>query len=161
MLAGGDKIMKKSKKLMSFILSMVLVVAMALCTTGCGDSKEQNQSNQTSGVQETQEQGTSKTVLGKGSTKFDFNVVDTEGRETAFEIHTDKDNVGAALVELNLIAGDDSAYGLYVKTVNGTTLDFDKDKMYWAFYVNGEYATTGVDTTPVKSGDVYSFKASK
>ena len=50
---------------------------------------------------------------------------------------------------------------LYVKTVNGITLDYDKDKMYWAFYINGEYAMTGVDSTPIEEGAVYAFKPEK
>lgn len=48
--------------------------------------------------------------------------------------------VGKALLDQGVIAGEDSSYGLYVKTVNGTTLDYDTDGMYWAFYINGEYA---------------------
>ncbi|MBQ2923597.1 MAG: DUF4430 domain-containing protein, partial [Tyzzerella sp.] len=52
-------------------------------------------------------------------------------------------------------------YGLYVKTVNGTTLDYDKDGMYWSFYINGDYAMTGVDVTEIKAGEKYSFKAEK
>ena len=84
--------------------------------------------------------------------------MDQEGNETAFEIHTDKETVGEALLELGLIAGDESEYGLYVKTVNGITADYDKDGVYWAFYVNGEYAQTGVDSTSITEGDSYSFK---
>ena len=57
-----------------------------------------------------------------------------------------------------MIAGDESEYGLYVKTVNGITADYDKDGVYWAFYVNGEYAQTGVDSTSITEGDSYSFK---
>ena len=60
-----------------------------------------------------------------------------------------------------LIAGEDGAYGLYVKTVNGVTLDYDADGMYWAFYVNGEYASSGVDATEAVSGAEYMFKAEK
>lgn len=50
---------------------------------------------------------------------------------------------------------------LYVKTVNGITADYDTDQTYWAFYVNGEYASTGVDSTPVNEGDTYEFKVEK
>ena len=78
--------------------------------------------------------------------------------EETFEVHTDKATVGEALLELNFIAGDDSEYGLYVKTVNGITADYDKDGVYWAFYINGEYAQTGVDSTNIAEGDSYSFK---
>lgn len=78
-----------------------------------------------------------------------------------YKIHTDRKKVGEALSELGLIAGEDSEYGLYVKTVNGVTADYDTDKTYWAFYVNGEYAQSGVDTTDIVDGDTYSFKIEK
>ena len=99
--------------------------------------------------------------LGEGQTEFTFVVTDQDGNETQFLIHTDKETVGEALLELGLIAGDESEYGLYVKTVNGITADYDVDQTYWAFYVNGEYAEKGVDSTPVTAGDSYSFKVEK
>ena len=42
-----------------------------------------------------------------------------------------------------------------VKTVNGITADYNVDRSYWAFYINGEYAMTGVDGTEIKAGDAY------
>ena len=48
-----------------------------------------------------------------------------------------------------------------VKTVNGQTLDYDKDGAYWALYVGDQYATTGVDSTELEPGETYSFKAEK
>ena len=57
------------------------------------------------------------------------------------------------------VAGDDTEYGLYVKTVNGVTVDYDTDGKYWAFYVDGEYAATGVDSTDITAGATYTFKA--
>ena len=65
-------------------------------------------------------------------------VVDADGNETNFVVSTDKETVGDALLELNLIEGEEGDYGLYVKTVNGITADYDTDGTYWAFYVNGE-----------------------
>ena len=97
--------------------------------------------------------------MGEGETSFLFNVVDPEGKESHFEIHTDEKTVGAALLSLGLIAGEDSEYGLYVKTVNGVTVDYDQDGKYWAFYVDGEYAATGVDSTDITAGATYTFKA--
>lgn len=97
-------------------------------------------------------------VLGEGETRFDFTVVDQEGQETLFEIHTDKETVGEALQDVGLIEGEEGDYGLYVKTVNGITADYDKDGVYWAFYVNGEYAAEGVDSTKITEGDTYAFK---
>ena len=155
-----------SRKLSSFILCMVLIVAMALSATGCNGSTETKESNvqaenageSENGVPEESGAGAAGNVLGEGSTQFTFTVVDREGTETQFEIHTDKETVGEALLELGLIAGDEGEYGLYVKTVNGITVDYDTDGVYWAFYVNGEYASTGVDSTTITEGDSYSFK---
>ncbi|MGN0340072.1 MAG: DUF4430 domain-containing protein [Lachnospira sp.] len=148
---------KRNTKSLSLFLCMLLTVAMALSAIGCNSSSNSGTvtSNETTAV------SSGSNVLGEGKTKFTFTVVDKDGNETEFEIHTDKETVGQALQELNLIAGENSEYGLYVKTVNGITADYDTDKVYWAFYVNGTYATSGVDTTPVKEGDTYSFKVEK
>ena len=105
--------------------------------------------------------GAEATVLGEGEKQFSFNVVDADGNETAFVINTDAKTVGEALVALNLVEGEESTYGLYVKTVNGITADYDTDGTYWAFYINGEYAMTGVDSTDVTSGFAYTFKVEK
>lgn len=148
---------KRNTKSLSLLLCMLLTVAMALSAIGCNSSS--NSGTATSNEITVVSSGSN--VLGEGKTKFTFMVVDKGGNETQFEIHTDKGTVGEALQELNLIAGENSEYGLYVKTVNGITADYDTDKVYWAFYVNGAYATSGVDTTLVKEGDTYSFKVEK
>lgn len=141
------------KKTTSLILCTVLTVAMALSATGCNGSRN----NDTPSV--STDAAADAKVLGEGSASFDFTVTDPDGSTSAFEIHTDKTTVGEALLELELIAGDDSEYGLFVKTVNGITLDYDKDGKYWAFYVDGEYAVSGVDSTPVTADGSYAFKA--
>ena len=69
--------------------------------------------------------------------------------------------VGEALMAEGLIAGEDGPYGLYVKTVDGLTLDYDKDGMYWAFYINGEYGMSGCELTNIEDGASYAFKAEK
>ncbi len=97
--------------------------------------------------------------LGEGDKLFYFNVTFSNGETASYAIHTDEETVGKALLDLNLIAGDDSQYGLYVKTVGDETLDYDADHMYWAFYENGEYAVTGVDATAVADGATYAFVA--
>lgn len=149
----------RNKKFFSLLLCMMLTVAMAFSTTGC--SRNNKESDVQTETQVEADAQTDATVLGEGQTVFTFNVTDADGNETNFEIHTDKETVGDALLELDLIAGEDSEYGLYVKTVNDITADYDKDQTYWAFYVNGEYAQTGVDSTNVTAGDTYSFKVEK
>ena len=154
--------MKRSSKLTSFILCMVLIVAMALSTTGCnGSTGKDTTSGAGTEVNSQTDNNVSEAevgVLGTGSTEFSLTVTDQEGSETQFEIHTDKETVGEALLELGLIGGEESEYGLYVKTVNGITVDYDKDGVYWAFYINDEYASSGVDSTKITEGESYSFK---
>ena len=169
-------------KFNSMLLCMMLIVAMAFTTVGCAgketkkndvakenvQSTESNSSTEQEDAQDTENVGDTEsmadadgTVLGEGNTKFTFEVVDGEGNQTNFVINTDKETVGEALLEQELIAGEDSDYGLYVKTVNDITADHDTDDTYWAFYVNGEYASSGVDSTPVTDGETYSFKVEK
>jgi len=162
---------KSNKRFLSHILSTMLIVAMAFSMTACGgntespagDAQVETQNDVDNAQGELTEQDDSNvqmdvTVVGEGATVFPFVVVDADGNEKQFEVHTEKTMVGDALLELGLIAGDTAEYGLYVKTVNDITVDYDADGKYWAFYINGEYAMTGVDTTPITEGEEYSFK---
>lgn len=146
--------MNSIKKMLCLIGCVVLVAALALNISGCGSKTDKK-----TVPAQTEAVSASGNVLGEGATVFSVVVTDTEGKETSFEIHTDKETVGEALLNVGLIAGEDSEFGLYVTTVNGTTLDWDKDQKYWAFYIDGEYAQTGVDSTTVDPGTEYSFKA--
>ena len=100
------------------------------------------------------------TEFGEGA-KTTVVEVKVNNQVVKFTIHTDKDTVGAALLEHDLIAGEDGAYGLYIKVVNGITADYDIDQSYWSFYVNGDYAMTGVDSTTIEEGSVYSLVYTK
>ena len=48
-----------------------------------------------------------------------------------------------------------------VRKVNGIVADYDVDKTYWSFFINGEMAMTGVDGTEIEDGAIYSFKVVK
>lgn len=152
--------MKKTqlKKLLSLSLCIVLIAAMALFASGCTDNQTTSDPL-SSGVTETPKVEVTK--IGEGDTKFQLTVTHKDGKEKAFLVSTNETTVGAALLELELISGEDGDYGLYIKTVDGETLDFDTDAMYWAFYINGEYAMTGVDSTDITEGDTYALKAEK
>ena len=97
--------------------------------------------------------------VGKGETSFAFSVIDADGKETKLLVRTDKKTVGEALLDAGLISGEDGPYGMYVKSVNGTTLDYDTHGKYWAFYIDEVYSTTGVDKTKIEKDKVYTFKA--
>ena len=57
-----------------------------------------------------------------------------------------------AVEQQKLVEGEESQYGLYVKTVNGVTADEAKEE-WWCFTKDGEDVMTGVDSTPVADGD--------
>ena len=78
-----------------------------------------------------------------------------------FTIHTDKDTLGDALLEHGLVDGEEGAFGLYVKFVNGIEADFDKDGSYWGFYKNGEMMLVGVDGVVIADGEHYELVREK
>ena len=155
--------MRNFTKIFALILCIVLIAATALFATGCkkteGEAPETTDSVTTAA--DTTEKAKDENVLGEGETQFTFKVVDKDGNETVFTINTDKTTVGDALLELELIEGEVGDYGLYVKKVNGIVADYDVDQTYCAFYVNGEYAMSGVDTTDIENGAEYSLKVEK
>lgn len=74
--------------------------------------------------------------------------------DTTVTIHTDAEYLRGALEEKNLVAGDESEYGLFVKTVNGRTAD-DAKQEWWCFTKGGETLMTGLDTTPIADGEAF------
>ncbi len=92
--------------------------------------------------------------FGSGSKTISVEVAAGE-KSVVFTIKTDKNTVGEALIEHNLIAGEDGAYGLYIKTVNGILADYNIDQSYWAFYIDDDYASAGVDSTDIADGTTY------
>ena len=136
--------MKNAKRNHSRFVSLILIVliaAMVLSFAACG-SKDEGDAN-------------------VESKTFSFQVVYPDGSTKDFTVNAQTKTVGEALMAEGLIAGEDGPYGLYVKTVDGLTLDYDKDGMYWAFYVNGEYGMTGCELTDIEDGAVYAFRAEK
>ena len=137
------------KRLLSLLLVFVLIAAAAL--TGCSGAPTET-------TAPTAPDG-AVTELGEGSKTFELTVEDKEGVIHSYRIHTDEEMVGFALIEHELIEGEEGPYGMYIKSVLGQTLDYETDGMYWAFYVNGEYALTGVDQTPIQADTAYLLKA--
>lgn len=95
-----------------------------------------------------------------GAKSITLTVVDDQGKETPYEIHTDKEYLGEVFNEVDglTVKGTEGAYGLYIETVNGLTADYDTDQAYWSLYVNGEYGTNSADSQPIADGDAYMIK---
>ena len=142
------------KKVMSWISVAVLLLSCLLCLSACG--KEENAEFDLW----KNAKYVSDTELGEGATKLTMQVK-AEGHQVTFTIHTDKTTVGDAMMEHGLLEGEQQTAGMYLKKVNGISADWDADQTYWAFYIDNEYAMTGVDHTDIQEGVTYRLERSK
>lgn len=137
------------KKLLALVLAFVLTAVAAL--SGCSTTPAET----TAPPAETQPV----TEVGEGAANFELTIVDKDGVTHLYRVHTNVGMMGEALTEVGLIDGEQGPYGMYIKSVLGQVLDYETDGMYWSFYVNGEYAQTGVDQIPVEHDGKYMLKA--
>lgn len=150
--------------LLCLLLCALLTAASALCLVSCTDTPtETPQSPEGGSPAETPQSGEQSTSaetreVGEGARHFTLSVFDDTGAERRFLVHTDRETVGEALLEVGLISGEDGPYGLYIKTVDGITADYDKNGRYWSFYVDGAYAMQSADATPITDGALYALR---
>lgn len=130
--------MKRNSKILSFIICVMLITAIALSMVSCSEKP-----------------------VNTGEKTFTLIVEELDGKQQSFTVTSSKQTVGQALIDEKLIEGEDGQYGLYIKKVCGIEADYDKDQTYWAFYINGEYAMTGVDKTDIIDGTEYKLKIEK
>jgi hypothetical protein len=134
-----------SKKNLTFIFSLLLFVLIAVGTTGCNENTPPDAS------------GIEAQSIGQGETVFRLEVTDNEEKTTVWDVRTNEATVGAALLEAGLIEGTVGEWGLMVSHVNGLRADFTEDGYWWAFYIDGEMAMAGVDSTDIEEGVIYAF----
>ena len=126
----------KNKKLLS-IVAVVLFVALVACLATLANAN--------------------KPKTAEGSKNITVEVVHKDGSEKVYTYSTDEEYLGKLLLDDGLITGSDSAYGLYVESVDGETADFSVDGSWWALYINGDFAQTGADSTPIYDGETYTW----
>lgn len=127
--------MKKSKAL----LAVVIVLAVAIIAAGIYFIARP------------------KTDAASGAKSITVDVVHADGTSKTFTYQTDAEFLGEVLQSEGLVQGTESDYGLYITTVDGEEAVYENDGAYWAFYVGEDYASQGVDTTPVEDGATYSL----
>lgn len=92
-----------------------------------------------------------------GAKHITVTVVHKDGTEKEFTYDTDEEYLGTVLQADGLIEGEEGPYGLMISAVDGETADWNVDQGYWALYIGEEYATTGIDLTPIHDGDLFSL----
>ncbi|MGN0453452.1 MAG: DUF4430 domain-containing protein [Ruminococcus sp.] len=168
--------MTNKKSLVSVSLAVLMCLAAVFALWGCTSQTEPADSSEapTAVVTETTAEATESaenamwadaqytedTTVGEGSTKFYFEVVAGDNSVT-FTVNTDEEILGDALLKNELVAGDESQYGLYVKTVNGILADYDLNGYYWSFTKNGEMMMTGVDGETIEADAHYEMTLAK
>lgn len=83
-----------------------------------------------------------------------FEVAHLDGTNSSFTLLSSCETLGELLEANDLIAGEDGPYGLYVKTVDGETVD-ESLNQWWCFSRDGEMLVTGVDDTVIADGEHY------
>ncbi|HHX54749.1 MAG TPA: DUF4430 domain-containing protein [Clostridiales bacterium] len=90
----------------------------------------------------------------EGSKTINVEIVMSDEKTTSYEIKTDEEFLRGALEEKDLISGEETDMGLFVKTVDGYTVD-DSKQEWWLIFKNDESLMTGTDETVVYDGDSF------
>ena len=139
------------KKTLALLLALVLAQSLCACGAPAADGA----------VDEGTPVVTDGATLGEGATTFALVIKQLDGSSISATINTDAETVGEALEALGILKGEEGPYGIYIKEVNGVSAIYEEDGTYWGFYIDGEYAMTGADATPVTAGAEYTFAVEK
>lgn len=155
-------------RILSVLLALLMCVALICPLCACGEAENEEPTTVVATVDQTEAvdplwesaEYLEDVTLGEGEKAIDVKVEAGEKAITV-TINTDAENLEDALLGVNLVEGEESTYGLYIKTVNGILADYDVDGSYWAMYKDGEYLTTGANETVIASGDKYELVYTK
>lgn len=134
------------KKVMSLILALVLIFALAAC--GKAETAETPKTEAAGASQEDTQ----------ALKKITVTVIHKDGTTKEFTYETAEEFLGPVLQKDGLIEGNEGPYGLEITKVDGEQAIYNEDKAYWALYEGEEYALQGIDTTPVTDGGVYKLE---
>lgn len=90
----------------------------------------------------------------KGDKDITVTVVYEDKTEKEFEISTDSENLGDALLEEGLVTEEEHATGFY-NTVDGVRADYTLDGAWWCITKDGEMTTVGANELPIADGESF------
>lgn len=129
------------------ILAFLLVIGMIFSLSSCVVVKESEDVWSSAKF-------TADSTVGNGSKTITV-LVKAEEKSVTFTLHTDKENLADALLEHDLIQGEQGPYGLYVKSVNGMVADYAINQSFWSLSQNGETMQTGISGVQIADGEQY------
>ena len=89
-----------------------------------------------------------------GDKTITVTVIHKDESEKVFELSTDQEYLGPALVDGGVVEDNQSDYGLYILTADGETVD-EAAQEWWCITQNGESLTVGADDQPILDGECY------
>ncbi len=140
--------MKTARRITLLLLALLMIASLIAC----------NRAEKT-GVWEDATYRHDKT-FGKGEKVIEVEVK-AEDQSITFTVKTDKETLADALLEHELVEGEDGAFGLYIKKVNGIEADFDKDGYYWSLSKDNVPSLVGASGTAIADGEHYEFTRTK
>lgn len=139
------KVKRTSKKsgITKAVLVAVVLVLVAMMF-GCGNQVAVGENTPTENA----------TAVKKNIT---IEVVDSSKKSTVYDVSTEAEFLRGAMDDAEGLeySGEEGAYGIMVKTINGELADYNTNGAYWSFNVNGEYCNHGIDTQPINDGDEF------
>ena len=121
----------------NWIVMLALVLIVAMLTTGCSLFKPK----------------------GNNEIKnFTVTITHKDGTQKVLNCTSDAQMVGDYLLSEGIVKGENGQYGLYIHEADGEQAIAEEDGAYWAFYIDGEYALTGIDQTVLEDGKHYELR---
>ena len=120
------------KKLLAILLTLTILLSFAACRKGADEEKP----------------------TGEEKLSFTVIVVHKDKTEKIFTYEATGGKLGDVLEAADLIASEGADEGMF-HTVDGEKADWNTDQSYWAFYVENEYAMTGIYDTDIENGATY------
>ena len=152
------------------ILSLLLVLVMVLSFVSCADNGADTSAQTTDAASNAETPDTdglwadaiyrSDKSFGNGAKTIEVEVK-VDDKSVTFTIKTDAETLGDALLEHKLVEGEQGAYGLYIKKVNGILADYDVDQHYWSLSKSGTALMTGADGESISGGEHYEITRAK
>ena len=136
-------------KVLSILTAFLALLTLTLGFVGCQEEFDPTDFWEISAVRED-------TTYGDGANTLSITVTMGE-KSILLTIKTDAATVKDALLEHELIHGEQQAIGYMMTTLIGIAAEYEVNGAYWAFKQNGEFVMTGIDSTPITGDAAYEF----
>ena len=90
----------------------------------------------------------------EGDKDITVTVVYKDKTQKEFEISTEAENLGDALLEKGLVTEEEHKTGYYLH-IDGVRADYTLDKAWWCVTKSGEMTTVGANGLPIADGDSF------